>query len=232
MGFLDKVKDTATKAAEGVQKAAETGQDKLEESKLKKKVGDLKEELGGVVYGQRTGAIPGGRRARSPASSARSPRSSTQLAELKADADDAEHLTAAAARLLDSRHGNHSRDHPHRRVTRHGLGRGPRPARARSTGSTASTAARWWAPPARSRWVTSPIIEEIVTVDDDLRRFQYSITEMPIPVEFHLSTIDVLEDGDGTLIVYGVDVRPDMLKDILAPTISGATVGMKKHFEA
>ena len=76
------------------------------------------------------------------------------------------------------------------------------------------------------------ITEEIVTVDDDLRRFQYSITEMPIPVEFHLSTIDVLEDGDGTLIVYGVDVRPDMLKDILAPTISGACAGMKKHFEA
>ncbi len=60
MGFLDKVKDTASKAADQVQKAAETGQDKLEESKLKKKVGDLKEELGGVVYGQRTGAIPAG----------------------------------------------------------------------------------------------------------------------------------------------------------------------------
>jgi hypothetical protein len=60
MGFLDKVKDTANKAAEQVQKAAETGQDKLEESKLKKKIGDLKEELGGIVYGQRTGAIPAG----------------------------------------------------------------------------------------------------------------------------------------------------------------------------
>jgi hypothetical protein len=60
MGFLDKVKDTASKAADQVQKAAETGQDKLEESKLKKKVGDLKEELGGVVYDQRTGAAPAG----------------------------------------------------------------------------------------------------------------------------------------------------------------------------
>jgi hypothetical protein len=58
MGFMDKVKDTASKAAEQVQKGVETGQDKLEESKLKKKVGDLKEELGGVVYGQRTGVIP------------------------------------------------------------------------------------------------------------------------------------------------------------------------------
>jgi hypothetical protein len=55
MGFLDKIKDTANKAAEGVAKAAETGQEKLEESKLKKKIGDLKEELGGLVFAQQTG---------------------------------------------------------------------------------------------------------------------------------------------------------------------------------
>ncbi len=55
MGLLDKIKDTAGKAAEGVQKAAESGQEKLEETKLKKRVGDLKEELGGVVFAQRTG---------------------------------------------------------------------------------------------------------------------------------------------------------------------------------
>lgn len=55
MSFMDKIKDTATKAAEGVQKAAESGQEKLEEAKLKKKIGDLKEELGGIVFAQRTG---------------------------------------------------------------------------------------------------------------------------------------------------------------------------------
>jgi hypothetical protein len=76
------------------------------------------------------------------------------------------------------------------------------------------------------------VTEEIVTVDDDLRRFQYAITELPIPIEFHLATIDVLPEGDGTLLVYGVDVRPDGLKDILAPTISGAAKGIKKHYEA
>ncbi len=56
MGLLDKIKDTAGKAAEGVQKAAESGQEKLEETKLKKRIGDLKEELGGVVFAQRTGS--------------------------------------------------------------------------------------------------------------------------------------------------------------------------------
>jgi hypothetical protein len=58
MSFMDKVKDTASKAAEGVQKAADAGQDKLEEQKLKKKVSNLKEELGDITFAQRTGAAP------------------------------------------------------------------------------------------------------------------------------------------------------------------------------
>lgn len=36
------------------------------------------------------------------------------------------------------------------------------------------------------------LVEEIVTVDDELRRFQYRITEGPMPLEFHLGTVDVL----------------------------------------
>ena len=59
MGFLDKVKDTAGKAAEKAKHGADLAQDKLEEQKLKKHVGELKEELGGVVYAQRTDAGDG-----------------------------------------------------------------------------------------------------------------------------------------------------------------------------
>ena len=58
MGFLDKVKDTATKVGEKAQEAVAAGQEKLEDTKLKKKVGDLKEELGGIVFAQRTGTPP------------------------------------------------------------------------------------------------------------------------------------------------------------------------------
>ena len=56
MGFMDKVKETASKGSEMAKGAAKTGQDKLEEQKTKKKIGELKEELGGVVYAERTGA--------------------------------------------------------------------------------------------------------------------------------------------------------------------------------
>ena len=55
MGFMDKVKETASKGTEMAKGAAKTGQDKLEEQKTKKRIGELKEELGGVVYAEKTG---------------------------------------------------------------------------------------------------------------------------------------------------------------------------------
>ena len=55
MGFMDKVKETAAKGGEMAKGAAKAGQDKLDEQKTRKKIGDLKEELGGVVYAQKTG---------------------------------------------------------------------------------------------------------------------------------------------------------------------------------
>jgi hypothetical protein len=58
MGLLDKVKETAQKGADLAKDGVKAGQDKLDEQKLKKKVGDLKEELGGIVYAQRTDSPP------------------------------------------------------------------------------------------------------------------------------------------------------------------------------
>ena len=95
MGFLDKVKDTASKAADQVQKAAETGQDKLEESKLKKKVGDLKEELGGVVYGAARRCAPPGPGERDRPARGRDHRGPGRPREAHRRRRRAEHLTAA-----------------------------------------------------------------------------------------------------------------------------------------
>ena len=55
MGFMDKVKETAAKGTEMAKSGVKAGQDKLDEQKTKKKIGELKEELGGVVYAQKTG---------------------------------------------------------------------------------------------------------------------------------------------------------------------------------
>lgn len=55
MGLLDKAKDAAKTVGDKAQEGLKAGQDKLDESKTKHKIGDLKEELGGIVYAQKTG---------------------------------------------------------------------------------------------------------------------------------------------------------------------------------
>lgn len=76
------------------------------------------------------------------------------------------------------------------------------------------------------------LVEEIVTVDDDLRRFQYRITEGPMPLEYHLGTVDVLPDGDGTLVIYSTEVLPDDAKAMIDPAIAGGVDGLKARLEA
>ena len=73
--------------------------------------------------------------------------------------------------------------------------------------------------------------EDVVNVDQDLRRFQYRITA-GMPVDYHLGTVDVLEDGaDSTLVVYSTEVTPDSLADLMGPSIEGGVQGLKQHLE-
>jgi hypothetical protein len=58
MSLLDKAKETAKKGAEKAKEAGKAGQDKLETEMTKRKINALKEEIGGIVYAQRTGQPP------------------------------------------------------------------------------------------------------------------------------------------------------------------------------
>jgi hypothetical protein len=75
------------------------------------------------------------------------------------------------------------------------------------------------------------LAEEIVTVDDALRRFQYRITDGPMPLEYHLGTIDVLPDRDGALVIYSTEVEPDDAKAMFDPVLSGGLDGLKTYLE-
>jgi hypothetical protein len=74
--------------------------------------------------------------------------------------------------------------------------------------------------------------ERIVVSDPALRRLQYTIVGGPMVPEHHLATIDVLEDGDGSLLVYSCDVSPDSLADLFAPIYSSATDAIKAQVES
>lgn len=75
------------------------------------------------------------------------------------------------------------------------------------------------------------IEEEIVTCDAELRRFQYRIVGGGMPVESHLGTVDVLEDADGSLVIYSTEISPDSLADVMGPATAGGVQGLKNYLE-
>jgi uncharacterized protein YndB with AHSA1/START domain len=77
----------------------------------------------------------------------------------------------------------------------------------------------------------SELAEEIVTVDDELRRFQYRITDGPMALEFHLGTVDVLAHDDGSLVIYSTEVSPDEAKPLFDPAIASGVDGLKRYLE-
>ena len=58
MGFLDKMKDAATKAADQAKHATNVGKEKLEDVRLHKKINDLCEEIGALVVAQKRNEAP------------------------------------------------------------------------------------------------------------------------------------------------------------------------------
>ena len=75
-----------------------------------------------------------------------------------------------------------------------------------------------------------PIPEEIVTNDPIQRRFQYRITA-PMFRE-HLSTLDVIDLGDGTsLVVYAADANPSTMALVIAGAAGSALENAKTMLE-
>jgi hypothetical protein len=73
--------------------------------------------------------------------------------------------------------------------------------------------------------------EEIVTSDDRLRRFQYRIVAGDMPIEHHIGTIDVLADGQRSLVVYSTDVTPDEVAEQMDGVLAEGLQGLEAHLE-
>jgi hypothetical protein len=58
MGFLDKVKETANKAADQAKHATAAGKEKFDDTRLQKKINDLCQEIGALVVAQRRNEAP------------------------------------------------------------------------------------------------------------------------------------------------------------------------------
>ena len=75
------------------------------------------------------------------------------------------------------------------------------------------------------------LAETILAVDDDHRRVAYTITDSPLPIELHASSMQVFDAGGGrSTFRWITDVKPDALADGLGPMLAGAVTGMQEHY--
>jgi hypothetical protein len=74
-----------------------------------------------------------------------------------------------------------------------------------------------------------PVNEDIITIDHRLRRFQYKITG-PLPVSFHLATMDVIDIGTPespeSLLTYSTEIVPDPMSFVLDGATSTAIANL------
>jgi uncharacterized protein YndB with AHSA1/START domain len=85
----------------------------------------------------------------------------------------------------------------------------------------------------RTCWLSrgGSVRERVVTVDDELRRFQYSILE-GLPVTTHLATVDVLEVAPGEcLVVYSTEATPDSTAGGLGRAVESGVDALKSYLE-
>lgn len=85
------------------------------------------------------------------------------------------------------------------------------------------------------RWITLAsglrFEERIVTLDHDLRRFQYTIINNPI-VKTHLGTVDVIADGSERCVaVYSTDLEPEVMALVIAGAAGEGLSRLKVMFE-
>lgn len=77
-----------------------------------------------------------------------------------------------------------------------------------------------------------PVFEQIVTLDHHMRRFQYRITG-PLPVRYHLGTMDVIDDGQpGCLLLYSTEIEPDPMAFVLDGVISAGIAELARQLDA
>ena len=75
------------------------------------------------------------------------------------------------------------------------------------------------------------IHEQQMSRDDATRTISYSIVKSPMPVEHHLATLSVAPDGDGSLLTWAYEVRPDEMAAAFGPVYEGSAQAVKGQLE-
>jgi hypothetical protein len=68
----------------------------------------------------------------------------------------------------------------------------------------------------------SKVVERVISIDHPNMRLAYTITEGPIPLEYHSASMQVHGSDKGTRLVWTWDFKPDGLSEAIEPILKTA----------
>lgn len=75
------------------------------------------------------------------------------------------------------------------------------------------------------------LAETIISIDDDLQRVAYTITDSPFGIEAHSASMQVTDLGEGrSMFQWTTDVKPDALAGALGPMLAGEVTKLEQRF--
>ena len=75
------------------------------------------------------------------------------------------------------------------------------------------------------------IQEQLKGRDDATRTISYSIVKAPISLEHHLATISVAAGGDGSILTWAWEIRPDDMAGAISPVYEASARAVKQQLE-
>jgi uncharacterized protein YndB with AHSA1/START domain len=73
--------------------------------------------------------------------------------------------------------------------------------------------------------------EQISNRDDANRRYEYEITESPMPIEHHHAWLSVDEAGNGSRVTWITEIAPDDMAAAMDPVFEEGMQSLKAHLE-
>jgi len=77
----------------------------------------------------------------------------------------------------------------------------------------------------------STLKEEILARHEERRRYDYTVSEAPFPIESHHASFQVEPDGTGSKVVWTTDVTPDELASTWEPIFEQQLQALKQYVE-
>lgn len=73
--------------------------------------------------------------------------------------------------------------------------------------------------------------EQISNRDDANRRYEYEITDSPMPLEHHHAWMSVDETGAGSRVTWVTEIAPDDMAGAMEPVFEDGIKALKAHLE-